>query len=56
MESCIQKRTESRREMSEYHDMTLEEVLTEFAKRDSAGFIVCGQKLESAHKRADDQK
>lgn len=32
-------------------EKTFDEVLTEFAKRDSAGFIVWGQKLESAHKR-----
>ena len=37
--------------MREYHDMTLEEVLTEFAKRDSAGFLVWGKKIETAHKR-----
>ena len=37
--------------MSEYHDMTLEEVLTEFAKRDTAGFLVWGKKIETAHKR-----
>ena len=36
--------------MSEYHDMTLEEVLTEFAKRDTAGFLVWGKKIETAHK------
>lgn len=37
--------------MSEYHNMTLEEVLTEFAKRDTAGFLVWGKKIETAHKR-----
>ena len=36
--------------MSEYHDMTLEGVLTEFAKRDTAGFLVWGKKIETAHK------
>ena len=32
-------------------EKTFDEVLTEFAKRDSAGFIVWGHKLDSAHKR-----
>lgn len=36
-------------------EKTFDEVLTEFAKRDSAGFIVWGQKLESAHNREVDE-
>lgn len=32
-------------------EQTFDEILTEFAKRDTAGFVVWGQKLEAAHKR-----
>lgn len=37
--------------MNEYYDMTFEDALTEFAKRDTAGFLVWGTKLNTAHKR-----